>query len=346
MSSRSNLVKALIAISTILMFVTSTGLTLALANDYRMRDIVPAEVHLTDGTSLSGLDRDSARELMIDRLDGGEEDPFTVSLGDRHFTFHVDDAVGIDADAMLDVALSGRTSTPLAERMFSQITGESESVAVVPIYQIDENALTASLKAIASKVDTPPVDAAIFIDQGRIAKRSSAYGLKLEVEETARRITQALSAGVRRAELCVTETPPAIADEALGRTIVVSLSERRLRLYEGMDVKKTYRVAVGAPGHSTPRGTWEVINKRRMPTWRNPGSAWAADMPAVIPPGVNNPLGTRALDLNATAIRIHGTTKNYSIGTAASRGCIRMHRWDVEALFELVPVGTPVLIVR
>jgi len=151
---------------------------------------------------------------------------------------------------------------------------------------------------------------------------------------------------VRRAELSVKEVPPAIADANLGRTIVVSLSERRLRLYEGMEVKRTYRVAVGAPGHSTPRGTWEVINKRRNPTWRNPGSEWARDMPAVVPPGVNNPLGTRALDLNARLIRIHGTSRDYSIGTAASRGCIRMHRWDVEELFELVPVGTPVLIVR
>ena len=346
MSSRSTLVKVLIAVTSVMMFVTSTGLTLALANDYRMREIIPARVHLADGTSLAGLDRSQARKVILDRLDGDQEDVFTASLGDRHFTFDVDDAVGVDAEAMLDVALKGRTETPLVRRMLSQITGESEGLAVLPIYQIDEDVLAGSIQAIASKVHAPPVDAAIYIREGRIAKRSSAYGQNLEVEESTRRIEEALSAGVRRAELSVKEVPPAIADANLGRTIVVSLSERRLRLYEGMEVKRTYRVAVGAPGHSTPRGTWEVINKRRNPTWRNPGSEWARDMPAVVPPGVNNPLGTRALDLNARLIRIHGTSRDYSIGTAASRGCIRMHRWDVEELFELVAVGTPVLIVR
>jgi L,D-transpeptidase ErfK/SrfK len=81
-----------------------------------------------------------------------------------------------------------------------------------------------------------------------------------------------------------------------------------------------------------------------MPSWGNPGSAWAANMPAYIPPGPSNPLGTRALNLNASGIRIHGTTSDWSIGRAASHGCMRMHRWDVEELFDRVEIGTPVLI--
>jgi L,D-transpeptidase ErfK/SrfK len=68
-------------------------------------------------------------------------------------------------------------------------------------------------------------------------------------------------------------------------------------------------------------------------------------MPAYIPPGPNNPLGTRALYLNTSGIRIHGTSKRSSIGTAASHGCMRMLREDVEALYPLVPVGTKIHIV-
>ncbi len=67
-------------------------------------------------------------------------------------------------------------------------------------------------------------------------------------------------------------------------------------------------------------------------------------MPAYIPPGPGNPLGTRALYLNAPGIRIHGTYNSASIGTYASHGCIRMLIGDSEALFPLVPVGTKVII--
>lgn len=41
---------------------------------------------------------------------------------------------------------------------------------------------------------------------------------------------------------------------------------------------------------------------------------------------------------------IHGTTKESSIGRAASHGCIRMHNKDVKELYNIVPIGTPVII--
>jgi len=89
------------------------------------------------------------------------------------------------------------------------------------------------------------------------------------------------------------------------------------------------------------------VQKRYRPTWSNPApNGWGKGMPASIPPGPSNPLGTRALNLNASGIRIHGTNKDGSIGRAASHGCMRMHRWDIEDLYERVEVGTPVLIVR
>ncbi len=44
------------------------------------------------------------------------------------------------------------------------------------------------------------------------------------------------------------------------------------------------------------------------------------------------------------SVGIHGTGQDYSIGTRASHGCIRMHVPDVKLLFKRVPIGTPVLI--
>ena len=66
-------------------------------------------------------------------------------------------------------------------------------------------------------------------------------------------------------------------------------------------------------------------------------------MPASIPPGPGNPLGTRALNWNASGIRFHGTEATYSLGYNASHGCVRMAMPDVEQLYDLVEVGTPII---
>ncbi|MGH2686147.1 MAG: L,D-transpeptidase, partial [Actinomycetota bacterium] len=139
---------------------------------------------------------------------------------------------------------------------------------------------------------------------------------------------------------------PNVGRDELGKTIVVDISDLELSLYDGLKLDRTYPVAAGSPSYPTPQGEWTVINKRENPTWTNPApDGWGASLPAVIGPGPTNPLGTRALDLDAPGIRIHGTSASYSIGSYASHGCVRMHMEDVEELFPIVPVGTTVHIV-
>jgi len=82
------------------------------------------------------------------------------------------------------------------------------------------------------------------------------------------------------------------------------------------------------------------------PSWHNPGSAWARSLPAVIGPGPNNPLGTRALRLDAPAILIHATANRGSIGFSESHGCIRMTEENEAELFSMVDVGTRVAVVQ
>jgi lipoprotein-anchoring transpeptidase ErfK/SrfK len=140
---------------------------------------------------------------------------------------------------------------------------------------------------------------------------------------------------------------PKVTEDELGKTIEVNLSTNRLTFYDGLKVRKVYPVATGQPSFPTPQGTWQVVYKRVNPTWTNPDpDGWGADMPKSIPPGPGNPLGTRAMSLNASGILIHGTYAGGSIGTYASHGCIRMFLSDVEALYPQVPIGTPVLIHR
>jgi len=117
-----------------------------------------------------------------------------------------------------------------------------------------------------------------------------------------------------------------------------------LLLYDGEVLFKLYHVGIGRQNR-TPAGDFEIKNKLREPAWTPPGR--------VIPYGdPQNVLGTRWLGLKPVgntnpALRgygIHGTWEPDTVGTPASEGCIRMRNEDVEELFDIVPVGTRVVI--
>jgi lipoprotein-anchoring transpeptidase ErfK/SrfK len=126
----------------------------------------------------------------------------------------------------------------------------------------------------------------------------------------------------------------AIAQEKISRQVVVSIPDRKLAVVENGRVVKVYTVAVGKPNTPTPDGRFQIENKIPNPTWYTPGR--------IVPPGPANPLGTRWLGLSVDGFGIHGTNNPNSIGHAASHGCIRMAKADIEELFSRVQVGDAV----
>lgn len=118
------------------------------------------------------------------------------------------------------------------------------------------------------------------------------------------------------------------------RVIVVSLEDRRLALVEDGTVKKVYRVAVGRGTSPSPTGTFTIVARVENPTYYHDGK--------VIPPGPDNPVGTRWMGLSQKGYGIHGTNEPHSIGRAASHGCIRMGQKDLEDLFAQVRGGDTV----
>jgi hypothetical protein len=138
---------------------------------------------------------------------------------------------------------------------------------------------------------------------------------------------------------------PTITRLNYGPVVVVRRGSRRLYLYSGMTFVRRFAIAVGMPAYPTPIGRFRIVVKERNPTWNPPDSDWAAGL-GPVPPGPGNPLGTRWMGLSVPGIGIHGTPAAYSIGTAASHGCIRMYISQSEWLFERVRVGTTVFIVR
>ena len=141
--------------------------------------------------------------------------------------------------------------------------------------------------------------------------------------------------------------------------IVVNLPEHRLYYYpkpkRGAPIEViTYPVSIGKMDWRTPLGLTRVIQKEKNPTWFPPESvrkehAEAGDpLPPKVGPGPDNPLGAYAMRLaagNGTYL-IHGTNNPIAVGLAVTHGCVRMYPSDVEAIFPLIPVGTPVRLIN
>lgn len=150
------------------------------------------------------------------------------------------------------------------------------------------------------------------------------------------------SLAVLAAAWALASTAPALAHE---REIVINLPAFTLSVYEDGVLIRRYPIAIGSVvEQQTVLGTTRIINKVADPTYY-PRDWWKRDGVEPIPPGPDNPVGTRWLGLDIPHYGIHGTNDPNSIGKPASAGCIRMYNEDVEELTELVSIGTPVHIV-
>jgi L,D-transpeptidase ErfK/SrfK len=201
------------------------------------------------------------------------------------------------------------------------------------------------LERAAAELHRHARDAAVLLEDGEVVFQRAHRGQALDVAAGLSTVMEALRSWRPEVWLPLEPVLPEVTEEELGKTITIDLSTNTLRLLDGFHLVRKYDVGTAMRGYRTPPGTWEVIDKHRNPTWYNPApDTWGADMPLMIPGGPTNPLGTRALYLDAPGIRIHGTPDTESVGFYVSHGCIRMRMSQVEKLYPLVPIGTPVLI--
>lgn len=136
--------------------------------------------------------------------------------------------------------------------------------------------------------------------------------------------------------------------------LLINLSEFRMYYFaKPGQPPLTFPIGIGTLEFPTPLVETSVTVKAEKPTWYPPASIRArhlkeegVPMPAKVPPGPENPLGPYAMRLALDSYLIHGTNKRFGIGMAVSHGCIRMNNSDIAKLFKMVPVGTPVRIVR
>ncbi len=147
-----------------------------------------------------------------------------------------------------------------------------------------------------------------------------------------------------------------VLPEAPRDGLVLNMAGMRLYYFRkpgkgGVSDVYTHPIGIGRVGWSTPLGTTRVTAKAKDPSWYVPESirkehaAEGDPLPAIVPPGPDNPLGQHVLRLALPSYLIHGTNKPWGVGMRVSHGCIRLYPEDIEALFSMVPKGTPVHIV-
>lgn len=226
-----------------------------------------------------------------------------------------------------------------------------EGAAVAPTVDYSYANVRAFVQKVAEKEYRAPVDARMAIKPDKIQVAPHRVGRRLDVNKVSGMVTAAL----RDPTLPRNLTPKRLAVKAKvtkgtlkkqhWTILTANRSTFKLRLFKGLKLFKTYPIAVGAAGHDTPAGTYKITNKAVNPTWHVPNSAWAGSLAGKTIPGgaPNNPLKARWLGIT-DGVGIHGTSEDWSIGSRASHGCLRMHVKDVKDLYPRVPVGTTILI--
>ncbi|SDX88182.1 L,D-transpeptidase [Citreimonas salinaria] len=129
--------------------------------------------------------------------------------------------------------------------------------------------------------------------------------------------------------------------------ILVDIDSRALHFWEESGRYHLYPSSVPLTEDLTRRGRTRVTFKDPAPDWRPTPSMKQRnpDWPDYVPPGPDNPLGTRALHLSWQYYRIHGTHDTRKIGRRSSNGCIGLYNEHIEELYQMAEVGTQVLLI-
>jgi len=199
--------------------------------------------------------------------------------------------------------------------------------------------------SLAPNVEQAPVDSHLILRNLKPYLTRERSGVALVETATVNAVVKALRLNERAAvKLPTKKTNAEVTRKSFGPVLVIHRGSNRLYLYRGVKMSRIFPVATGQSVYPTPLGNFQIVVMWRNPWWYPPNSAWAkGEQP--VPPGPNNPLGTRWMGISSPGVGIHGTNNDASIGYSVSHGCIRMHVHDAEWLFNHVVVGTPVFIV-
>jgi len=297
------------------------------------------------GIDVAGMTTDEALEAVKTEIEPQLDRQITVTFKGRKWTTTPRElgAHG-NGQAVVDTALAASEQASFMDKVGIRFLDDTLDFQQDVAITYPSRGAREFVEKIAGKVDAKPIDAALDYSTGWVKIAESQDGIKVDQDKSSKRLRRALRSGGGEVDVAYKTTKPQVTSDAFDQVLLVRHGERKLYLYEGGKITHSWTVAVGTPGFPTPTGVYEVTELRYMPTWVNPApDGWGSDMPAEIGPGTSNPLGVRAINWSAPAIRFHGTENLSSLGTAASHGCVRMSNGDVVELYDRIKVGASIV---
>ena len=249
----------------------------------------------------------------------------------------------------MDEAVKASREGNVLTRTWRDVTSGEVDARVPPRVTYSRAAVKGLVARVSKSLDRPARDARV--DFPSLAEVKEQSGLAVQAGALQRSVERALAEPTAErtvkapAEVVKPKVTRASLADKYPVALVVERNSFHLKLYRRLRLEKSYTVAIGAQGFDTPEGLYHIQNKAVNPAWSVPKAAWAGSLGGTVVPGgtPDNPLKARWLGIFDGA-GIHGTDETYSLGHAASHGCIRMAIPDVIELYDQVPVGAPIYI--
>jgi lipoprotein-anchoring transpeptidase ErfK/SrfK len=330
--------------------VLVVGSVAAYAYDRSREGVIAGGVRI-GGVEVGDMSADEAARAVRAWHERSLRRPVVVGGGTRRFVLNAAEAsLRVDVAGAVDEALERSRRGNFLARTVREVAGGGLGVALKPRVSYSRAAVERFVGRVARRVERPALDASVKASARHLRVRPGRSGLALRRRELRSGLDRALrhAGAARRLALPTESVRPRVTRGQLAERyphfITIDRARFRLHFYKRLRRVKTYVVGVGQAGYETPEGLYDIQNKAINPAWSVPNSAWAGALAGqVIPPGPDNPIKARWMGIYDGA-GIHGTADTWSLGTAASHGCIRMAIPEVKELYRQVPVGTPVYV--
>jgi lipoprotein-anchoring transpeptidase ErfK/SrfK len=296
----------------------------AAADDAPVPATIPVGVTI-GGVQVGGMTPEAATDALQSQFNL----PLTLAIGTARVTV-TPDVLG---------------ATPVIDKAIERALAAQPNAALSLGVSIVSGTIASFVANLAQRYDRAALDAKLALRNLRPWLSPERTGRKVDQRKAVHDINVALGANTRGVlKVALKTVKPRVTRRNFGPVIVIHRNSNKLFLYRGMTPWRWFAVATGQSRYPTPLGRFTIVVKWKNPWWYPPSSPWAQGQQP-IPPGPNNPLGTRWMGLSTPGVGIHGTPSDASIGYSVSHGCIRMHISQAEWLFNHVGVGTTVFIV-